>query len=77
MAILDLRIFTNAINKYLSYLYVSGYFKNAFYPLSFKSISAILDCELRPSWANSRLDPDRFEIRIPNLPYKPMSCYYH
>ena len=61
-----------------------GTFKMGFYPL-FKnhmknlhfSISAILDCKLWPSWANSQMSPDCFEIIVPNLPYKPMSCFYH
>ena len=38
-------------------------------------MSAILDCKLRPSWANSQMSPDCFEIGIPKLPYKPMSCF--
>ena len=40
-------------------------------------MSAILDCKLRPSCANSQMSPDCFEIGIPKLPYKPMSCFYH
>ena len=40
-------------------------------------MSAILDCKLRPSSANSQMSPDCFEISIPKLPYKPMSCFYH
>ena len=40
-------------------------------------MSAILDCKLRPSWENSQMRPDCFEIGIPKLPYKPMSCFYH
>ena len=40
-------------------------------------MSAILDCKLRPSWANSQMSPDCFEIGIPKLPYKPMSYFYH
>ena len=40
-------------------------------------MSAILDCKLRPSWANSQMNPKCFEISIPKLPYKPMSCFYH
>ena len=40
-------------------------------------MSAILDCKLRPSWTNSQMSPDCFEIGIPKLPYKPMSCFYH
>ena len=39
-------------------------------------MSAILDCKLRPSSANSQMSPDCFEISIPKLPYKPMSCFY-
>ena len=30
--------------------------------------SAILDCELQPSWAKSRVGSDRFEISVPKLP---------
>ena len=40
-------------------------------------MSAILDRKLRPSWTNSQVSPDCFEIGIPKLPYKPMSCFYH
>ena len=40
-------------------------------------MSAILDCKLLPSWANSQMGPDRFEIVIPKLTYKSMSCFYH
>ena len=68
--ILDLKIFTNAINKYLDYLI-------RFYPLYLKSyekftfsMSAILDCKLRSLWAKSRVGYDCFEISIPQLPYK-------
>ena len=32
VAILDLKIFTNVINKCLDYEYVSGYFQNTFLP---------------------------------------------
>ena len=35
-AILDLKIFTNVINKYLDYQYASGYFQNAFPSTLFK-----------------------------------------
>ena len=59
-------------------------FKKGFYPLYLKSyknlhfsMSAILDCKLRPSWANSQMGPYRFEIGIPKLSYKLMSCFYH
>ena len=59
-------------------------FKMGFYPLYLKSyknshfsMSAILDCKLRPSWVNSQMIPDSFDIGIPKLPYKPMSCFYH
>ena len=41
------------------------------------SMSAILDCKLLPSWAKSRVGPDRFEIGIPKLTYKSMTCFYH
>ena len=41
------------------------------------SMSAILVCKLLPSWAKSRVGLDRFEIGIPNLTYKSMSCFYH
>ena len=40
-------------------------------------MSAILDCKLRPSWTNSQMSSDCFEIGIPKLPYKPMSDFYH
>ena len=40
-------------------------------------MSAILDCKLRPSWANSQTSPNCFEMGIPKLPYKPISCFYH
>ena len=40
-------------------------------------MSAILDCKLRSSWANSQMSADCFEIGIPKLPCKPMSCFYH
>ena len=40
-------------------------------------MSAILDCKLRPSWADSQMSPNCFEMGIPKLPYKPMSCFYH
>ena len=40
-------------------------------------MSAILDCKLLPSWAKSRVGPDRFGIRMPKLTYKSMSCFYH
>ena len=81
-AILDLKIFTNVINKYLNYKYVNGYFQMQFYPLYLKScekfafsMSAILECKMRPSWAKSRVFCDRFEIGLPKLPYTPMSCF--
>ena len=38
-------------------------------------MSAISDCKLRLSWANFQMSPDCFEIGIPKLPYKPMSCH--
>ena len=40
-------------------------------------MTAILDCKLLPSWAKSKMGPDRFEIGIPKLSYKSMSCFYH
>ena len=40
-------------------------------------MSAILDCKLWPSWANSQMSLDCFEIGIPKLPFRPMSCFYH
>ena len=40
-------------------------------------MSVILDCKLLPSWAKSQMGPDRFEISIPKLTYKAMSCFYH
>ena len=40
-------------------------------------MSAILDCKFLPSWAKSRVGPDQFEIGIPKLTYKSMSCFYH
>ena len=40
-------------------------------------MSAILDCKLRPSWANSQMSPDCFEIGTPKLPHKPMPCFFH
>ena len=40
-------------------------------------MSASLDCKLRHSWTNSQMSSDCFEIGIPKLPYKPMSCFYH
>ena len=56
-----------------------GTFKMRLYPLYLKlyekftfSMSAILDCELRPSWAKSRVGPDRFEISVPKLPCVPI-----
>ena len=54
-----------------------------FYPLYLRlyekytfSMLAILDCKLLPSWAKSRVGPDRFEI-IPKLTCKSMSYFYH
>ena len=41
------------------------------------SMSAILGCKLRSSWANAQMSPDCFEIGIRKVPYKPMSCFYH
>ena len=35
-------------------------------------MSAILDCELRPSCLKSRVGPDRFEISVPKLPCVPI-----
>ena len=59
-------------------------FKMSFYPLYLKSyekftfsMSAILDCKVRPSWANSRIGPDCFEISIQKLSFKPMACLCH
>ena len=56
-----------------------GTFKMRFYPPNLKlyekytfSMSAILDCKLRPSWANSRVGPDRIEISVPKLPCIPI-----
>ena len=40
-------------------------------------MSAILDCELLPSWAKSQMGPDCFEIGIPQLTFKSKSCFYH
>ena len=40
-------------------------------------MSAILDCKLRPSWTNSQMSSDHFEIGIPKSPSKPMSCFYN
>ena len=55
-----------------------------FYPLYLRlyekytfSMSAILDCKLLPSWAESHKGPDCFEIGFPKLTYKSMSCFYH
>ena len=41
------------------------------------SMSAILDSKLLASWAKSQMGLDRFEIGIPKLTYKSMSCFYH
>ena len=41
------------------------------------SMSANLDCKLLPSWSKSQMGPDRFEIGIPKLTYKSISCFYH
>ena len=53
-----------------------------FYPLYLRlyekytfSMSAILDCKLRPSWAKSPMGSDRVAIGIPKLTYKSMSCF--
>ena len=40
-------------------------------------MSAILDYILLPSWAKSQMGPDRFEIGIPKLTNKSISCFYH
>ena len=40
-------------------------------------MSAILDCKFLPSWAKSQMGPDRFQIGIPKITYKSMSCFYH
>ena len=55
-----------------------------FYPLYLRlyekytfSMSAILDCNLLPSWVKSQMGPDCFEISIPKLTYKSMACFYH
>ena len=40
-------------------------------------MSAILNYKLQPSWTNSQMSSDCFEIGIRELPYKPMSCFYH
>ena len=40
-------------------------------------MSAIFDYKLRPSWTNSQMSSDCFEIGIPESPSKPMSCFYH
>ena len=55
-----------------------------FYQLYFRlyekytfSMSAILDYKLLPSWEKSQMGPDRFEIGIPKLTYKSISCFYH
>ena len=78
-AILDLKIFTNVINECLDYQYFIGYFQkrlSSFYLKIYEkftfSMSAILDCKLLPSWAKSRVGPDRFEISIPKLPCIPI-----
>ena len=41
------------------------------------SMSAILAYKLLPSWTKSQMGPDRFEIGIPKLTYKSISCFYH
>ena len=40
-------------------------------------MSAILDCKLLPSWVKSQMGPDHFEISIPKLTYRSMSCFHH
>ena len=56
-----------------------GTFKMRLYPLYLKLyekfkflMSAILDLELRPSWAKSKVGPDCFEFSVPKLPCVPI-----
>ena len=48
-AIFDFKIFTNAIDKYLDYEYVSWYFKMRFYRLYLKSYEKIT-CSMPAIW---------------------------